>query len=162
MTPPHPDETEAADSRAIGSVTGALIMVAVTVLVAAAMGTFVLDLGDDPAAEAPDATFRYAFSDGGDGFGDANDKIRITYVDGRPLKADSLRVTVDGERVDQVPESWTTEIDTGESIVISDDGTDTNTATVSSIQAGDGVQVIWEGPEGDVVISSVEVPEPDS
>lgn len=160
-TPTH-DETDANDARAVGSVTGALLMVAVTVLVAAALGTFVLDMDGEPTAEAPEATFKYSFADGGDGFGDANDRIRITYTNGRPLAAENVRVVVDGERVDGVPGNWTTEIATGESIVISDDGTDTSTATVSAIQAGDGVQIIWEGADGDVVISSVEVPEPDS
>lgn len=137
---------------------GILILVAVTVVVGAALGTFVLSTDSGEAADVPEPTFTYTFSDGGDGFGDANDRIRITYVEGRPLDAHSIRVVVDGEDVDGVAGNWSAEIGPGESIVITDDATDTSHASVSAIQSGDGILIIWEGPDEDVVISSVEVP----
>ena len=158
MTEPQPDPDRSEDPRAVGSVLGALIMVAVTVLVAATLGAFVLTPGGSGPSNAPDATFEYTFADGGNGYGDSGDRIRITYVDGRPLDATSLRVVVDGERVDGVPGNWTREIGTGESITITDDETDTSHATVSAIQSGDGIIIVWEGPTEDVIISSVEVP----
>lgn len=159
MSQAQPDsEAHDADRRAVGSVVGALLMVAVTVVIAVALGAFVLAPGVGTGTDAPEATFEYSFSDGGDGFGDTNDRIRITYVEGPPLDAESIRVVVDGERVEHVPEYWSTEIGPGESIVITDDGTDADNASVSTIQSGDGILVIWDGPEDDVVISSVEVP----
>lgn len=159
MTRDHPDEqVRTGDRRAVGSVLGTLIMVAVTVLVAAALGVFVLTPGGSGPSNAPEATFEYTFADGGDGFGNSGDQVTITYIEGRPLDASSIRIVIDGEPVAGVMGNWSSEIGTGESISITDDATDTSHATVSAIESGDGILIIWEGNGDEIVISSVEVP----
>ena len=49
------------DKRAVSPVIGVILMVAITVILAAVIGTFVLGLGDSVSENAPQAQFTYDF-----------------------------------------------------------------------------------------------------
>jgi flagellin-like protein len=74
-----------ADEDAVSPVIGVILMVAITVILAAVIGTFVLGLGDQVQNNAPQATFSFDYEgsgsgpytvtathDGGDTFNDEN------------------------------------------------------------------------------------------
>jgi flagellin-like protein len=53
------------DEDAVSPVIGVILMVAITVILAAVIGTFVLGLGDQVQNNAPQATFSFDYQDGG-------------------------------------------------------------------------------------------------
>jgi flagellin-like protein len=55
------------DEDAVSPVIGVILMVAITVILAAVIGTFVLGLGDQVQNNAPQATFSFDYTDQGSG-----------------------------------------------------------------------------------------------
>jgi len=87
MTPRNQSDS---DDRAVSPVIGVILMVAITVILAAVIGTFVLGLGDQLGDTAPQATFTV----------DGNDSsvINVTKTGGQTLDTSDLTLSVDGER----------------------------------------------------------------
>jgi flagellin-like protein len=54
------------DRKAVSPVIGVILMVAITVILAAVIATFVLGLGDSINDTAPQATFQFDYTDGAD------------------------------------------------------------------------------------------------
>jgi flagellin-like protein len=79
-----------ADDRAVSPVIGVILMVAITVILAAVIGTFVLGLGDQLGPTAPQATFTV----------DGNDSsvVNVTKTGGEPLDTSDLTLSIDGTR----------------------------------------------------------------
>ena len=82
-----------ADDRAVSPVIGVILMVAITVILAAVIGTFVLGLGDQLGDTAPQASFTI----------DENgaDNISITKTGGQSIDGADLALSVDGARVNE-------------------------------------------------------------
>jgi flagellin-like protein len=74
-----------ADDDAVSPVIGVILMVAITVILAAVIGTFVLGLGSE-VQETPAAQF--TFNEPADG------EIDVTHDGGDPVEADNLEVVV--------------------------------------------------------------------
>ncbi|CDK40294.1 uncharacterized protein BN903_83 [Halorubrum sp. AJ67] len=72
-------------------VIGVILMVAITVILAAVIGTFVLGLGDQLGDTAPQASFTIDDN--------STQTINITKTGGQSLDAGDLVLSVDGERV---------------------------------------------------------------
>jgi flagellin-like protein len=53
------------DDAAVSPVIGVILMVAITVILAAVIGTFVLGLGDQVSSNAPQASFTFEFDESG-------------------------------------------------------------------------------------------------
>ena len=117
------------DDKAVSPVIGVILMVAITVILAAVIGTFVLGLGDSISDTSPSASISSDISDG---------NIVFTHQSGQSIETDRLRVSstnnthianggdLDGEK----------DVDEGEE---SDLG--------SSFRAGD--QIVVVGEDGD-------------
>ena len=105
-------------------VIGVILMVAITVILAAVIGTFVLGLGDQLGDTAPQATFTI----------DGNDTttINVTKTGGQSLESADLVLSVDGERVTESIGSDTWE--TGERKQIAKDGGDTWTGGEAEVR----------------------------
>ncbi|WP_299331327.1 type IV pilin N-terminal domain-containing protein [Haloplanus sp.] len=85
------------DDRAVSPVIGVILMVAITVILAAVIGTFVLGLGNQVQDTAPQATFSFDYEgsgpynvtathDGGDTFdSDNSDALNLTDADGNTV-----------------------------------------------------------------------------
>ena len=90
------------EDRAVSPVIGVILMVAITVILAAVIGTFVLGLGDQLGDSAPQASFStdnvVNVSDGGINFD-------IEKTGGQDLTASDLRVTVNGTTTDETVSS---------------------------------------------------------
>ncbi len=93
------------DDRAVSPVIGVILMVAITVILAAVIGTFVLGLGDQVQQTQPRASF--GFDTGttdievyniSDSTTDTQtvDSVTITHESGDTVDSDNLRISVDG------------------------------------------------------------------
>ena len=82
-----------ADDRAVSPVIGVILMVAITVILAAVIGTFVLGLGDQLGDTAPQASF--TIDENG------TENISITKTGGQPIDGADLALSVDGSRVNE-------------------------------------------------------------
>ena len=113
MTTPDPPDRPSALDRGVSPVIGVILMVAVTVVLAAVVGTFVLDLGQTAGQGAPSASLRVtadAATDnltvahtGGDGLADGRTRLTVTNeTDGSDLRfepGDTGEVFSVGDRV---------------------------------------------------------------
>lgn len=123
------------DDRAVSPVIGVILMVAITVILAAVIGTFVLGLGDQVQQTSPNAQFSYDFD------GDGN--VTITHDGGDGIDADRLHVTSSNGSAD-----WSEGGSSADRVTagVSFDSADTD---VSPIPTGDTVRVVWTAPDGD-------------
>ncbi|SDF39707.1 flagellin N-terminal-like domain-containing protein [Halorubrum xinjiangense] len=78
------------DDRAVSPVIGVILMVAITVILAAVIGTFVLGLGDQLGDTAPQASFTIESN--------STSEITVTKTGGQPIEGSNLVVSVDGQR----------------------------------------------------------------
>ena len=79
------------DDDAVSPVIGVILMVAITVILAAVIGTFVLGLGDQVSDSAPQASFNFDFANG--------EEVSITHDGGDSISDSDLSVIVSGVTV---------------------------------------------------------------
>jgi flagellin-like protein len=84
---------ETDDSRAVSPVIGVILMVAITVILAAVIGTFVLGLGDN-IDSAPQASVDFEAGDIG-----GTNVTNVTHRGGDNIPVSDLEIRVDGEEV---------------------------------------------------------------
>jgi len=125
------------DEDAVSPVIGVILMVAITVILAAVIASFVLGLGDQNNP-APTASFDFSADIG-------NESVTVTHSDGDEINSDYLFIR--GQQLSSSGDSWTdwnggTTIDVaaGNSIVV--DLTSTNTEQYE-------IRVVWEDPDSD-------------
>ena len=141
------------DDNAVSPVIGVILMVAITVILAAVIGTFVLGLGDQLQSTSPQTSFDFDFeaeatdaSIVDDGSSDpqlANDDdntndgtLDITHEGGDSVEDTQLSVTDGSTTIDDGGfNSWSGDVSAGstESITVDD---------------GDTVRVVWESSDG--------------
>ena len=85
-----PQNQSNSDDRAVSPVIGVILMVAITVILAAVIGTFVLGLGDQLGDTAPQASFDIENVDG--------DNVTFIKTGGQDIEGGDLVLSVDGER----------------------------------------------------------------
>lgn len=125
---------EGSDERAVSPVIGVIMMVAVTVILAAVVSMLVLGMGSDVDSN-PQATFSFDHD---------GTNATITHEGGDTLDAGNVVIIHDGGETD-----WTStdgEVTAGDS---------------NSVSAGAGttVKVVWEGDNGDTAtLATYEVP----
>ena len=131
-----------ADEDAVSPVIGVILMVAVTVILAAVIASFLLGMGGSVDA-APQASFGFEFDDGGDGtFGSGadGDSVAITHRSGNAIETSRVDLVVAGTRV--TPDDWSGEITAGE--------TETFVENSSVAMASDDeVSVVWSSSSAD-------------
>ncbi len=139
-----------ADNRAVSPVIGVILMVAITVILAAVIGTFVLGLGDS-LEQAPQATL-------GADAGNTN-SVTISHNGGDAMAVDDLRVNIDGSSVDFTASSYTS----GEEFTVGDSATftdgDFGSTPIGSNSGGKvRIRVIHTPSESIVMDTTIEVP----
>ena len=117
------------DERAVSPVIGVILMVAITVILAAVIGAFVIGIGDDQE-QVPQASWDYTFIGDGD--------VEITHEGGDSINAD--RITVNGE-------DWAEGSDEEDSITAGDLFESSET-TLDDIEGGDEVRIVWTSEGG--------------
>jgi flagellin-like protein len=78
------------DERAVSPVIGVILMVAITVILAAVIGTFVLDLGQSAGQTAPQASLSVTLDS-------ANDNVTLSHTGGDALSAQDTRVVIESD-----------------------------------------------------------------
>jgi flagellin-like protein len=151
------------DEDAVSPVIGVILMVAITVILAAVIGTFVLGLGDQVQSSAPNANFQIEYPSSNyepvsDGTSDT-DQIRVTHNGGQDIDVNNLEVQVGSTTVSDVSQSsssdyidsssdgWPTTVTTGSQLLLTEDDSNSNDAT--SFNGGEDVRIIWQSPNGD-------------
>jgi FlaG/FlaF family flagellin (archaellin) len=127
-------------------------MVAITVILAAVIGTFVLGLGDQVQSSAPNANFQFEY--GGDWSSDTG-TLTVVHNGGQDVLTDNLEVQVGTSTVSSgnFTNDWSgsgTTISTGDSANFQEpSGSLSAAASVSDESAGADVRVVWNSPNGD-------------
>ncbi|MFA9516195.1 type IV pilin [Halopenitus sp. H-Gu1] len=127
------------DERAVSPVIGVILMVAITVILAAVIGTFVLGLGNDLQNTQPTASFNFQYEDNGEG---TNDNVTITHAGGDTIdgSSDVVRLTESAGVGFTSGETWTdSSISAGSSHI----------ATLDGDWSGQTVRVNWESANGE-------------
>ncbi|WP_254839870.1 type IV pilin [Natronomonas marina] len=122
------------DDDAVSPVIGVILMVAITVILAAVIGTFVLGLGDQVQSTTPQAQFTFNEPSSGD--------VDITHDGGDPVSADNVEVVDsnnNGPFCDGGSGDWgATEITAGDTCT-----------DVSGLGSSEGtLRVTWESDDG--------------
>jgi flagellin-like protein len=133
-------------NRAVSPVIGVILMVAITVILAAVIGTFVLGLGDQVSQTTPNASFGFDYEAG------TNDTIEIAHNGGDTIPASEVNATVSGALDEN-----------GNSVTFSGDlfsGGDVSAGSAQTLTESDftgtgldlseaTVRVVWASDEGD-------------
>ncbi|REA00142.1 type IV pilin [Haloferax sp. Atlit-6N] len=137
------------DDSAVSPVIGVILMVAITVILAAVIGTFVLGLGDQVGDTAPQASFTFAFTDDVPG-GGTNAQLVVTHESGEGISADRLTVSIDGADVAATGDVYSysstfpTDVAAGSSATI----VKTAPAGTDPAWSGEVVRVVWTSESG--------------
>jgi flagellin-like protein len=129
------------EDRAVSPVIGVILMVAITVILAAVIGTFVLGLGDQVSDNAPQASFSFDFNDDSGFDGGTNDIVNITHEGGETIENSTLSVEGDGTNsltYRSGDSNW------GDDNVVSAG----DRISYGQVNAGETIRVIWTNPNG--------------
>jgi len=111
--------------RGVSPVIGVILMVAITVILAAVIGAFVLGLGDQVSNNAPQASFSFEFD---------TDKqnVTVTHTGGDNIQNSALNITAGA----------------GNSTGFSDETVATGSSAKTNYTADATVRVVWTNPSG--------------
>lgn len=140
------------DEEGVSSVLGVVLMVAVTIVLAAIIGTYVLGIGGDLTDSSPSASFEISSSEN-----NGNATVAIIHGGGDNVDAESLEVTI-GEHTVYTDGSKQTPSD-----ITVDNGWDGRQVTTSdrlniqgnnsAIEAGDLILVVWSGEDSSSILA---------
>ena len=136
------------DDSAVSPVIGVILMVAITVILAAVIGTFVLGLGSN-VQSAPTTQFSVDYQDATSNDG----TITVTHDGGDTIPVNALSVNVAGSTVDWADASSGADssVSSGDQATITtkDSGATASNGEVTTPDSGDEVRVIWAPQGGD-------------
>jgi flagellin-like protein len=132
------------DDKAVSPVIGVILMVAITVILAAVIGTFVLGLGDQVQTTAPQASFTFDYS--ADGTTLTGDSQLFTTAD--DSSSGDLTITHDGG--DSISNSRiTVKDDDGSSVSPWSSELTAGSSQTLDVGGDDIIRVVWKGESGD-------------
>jgi len=143
------------DERAVSPVIGVILMVAITVILAAVIGTFVLGLGDQVRETSPNAQWTWEQSQPSAlSSATGNYQATVTQEGGQNVDPSSLSLTIAS---DNTPTTYDIKSASNWDGTNSNDmivaGTsfeviDTSAGTPVGLDQGDEVTVTWQSPDG--------------
>jgi flagellin-like protein len=137
------------DDDAVSPVIGVILMVAITVILAAVIGTFVLGLGDQVQQTSPTAQFSFDYTEDYDGNGNA--ELYVTHDGGDGIEEARLSFAgdVSDSSVANVCESGSWQ--TGDAVTAGDDCqiVEANGANNALNTGAESVSVVWNAEDGD-------------
>jgi flagellin-like protein len=134
------------DSRAVSPVIGVILMVAITVILAAVIGTFVLGLGDQ-VESAPQASFDFDYDDTG------SSELTIRHRGGDSIDPSNVEIRVDGQDVaDSGGASYSTSLTSFSSFSAG------NEVVVTGVSSGQNVDIVFSSGDRQDIIGSFTVP----
>ena len=148
----------ASDRRAISPAVGVVLLVAIAVLLAAALGGVLLGLGDTLDAPAPQASFSFEYHADGAGNGGNGAYVNVTHEAGDIGDGSNVYV-VDGDgNAIAWRDVWTggPTVSSGEYAHI--DGVGSDDALNRICEAGQTYRVVYRGGGSDAVLEAFTVP----
>ncbi|MFC6975665.1 type IV pilin N-terminal domain-containing protein [Halomicroarcula sp. GCM10025709] len=137
------------DDDAVSPVIGVILMVAITVILAAVIASFVLGLGDQTQSATPQASFSFEYDESGISGTSGEGVLSVTHDGGDTIPADELYIRGSDYTTVSSPPSGT----------MSSNGQFAGNVSVSEVSAGNGVEVavqnsyeirvVYESAEGD-------------
>ena len=156
------------DDSAVSPVIGVILMVAITVILAAVIATFVLGLGEQVSDTTPNANFEGEWADNSSftegtpsnaTYGVENSTVlEITHTSGPTLESGTLSIVSDGNvsintTASQAIDPDEQDISAGDTLIIQ--GLDN-----TPLDEGDEVRLRWESDGGDsAILRTFEAPE---
>jgi flagellin-like protein len=143
------------DDDAVSPVIGVILMVAITVILAAVIATFVLGLGDQITTTSPQASFSFDW----DGSSGGTGELDITHSGGDTITSSDLYIrgstgtgsaTLGGNWHEyQSGGSSDSEITAGNRITVGDGNGAEDAADSDEVGSDGEVDVVWERQDGD-------------
>ena len=147
------------DDDAVSPVIGVILMVAITVILAAVIATFVLGLGDSLSNTAPQASFSFEYDSTGTA-SDADQSIdddespdagvlTVTHDGGDQIEAAELSISASpGGTADDSGDFFSTEVSAGSSTSVYVDS-DATVRVIYSAESGGSSATLgrWDGPD---------------
>jgi len=135
-----------ADDSAVSPVIGVILMVAITVILAAVIGSFVLNLGGSLQDTAPQASFSFDYTANGG----TDDYVAVTHESGDTIDAAQLNVTSSVALSASPSPSWSDTVGAG----------DTANYSYTGSWNGETIRVVWESEnaENSATLSSSTAP----
>ncbi|MFB6201173.1 MAG: type IV pilin [Halorhabdus sp.] len=134
------------EDRGVSPVIGVILMVAITVILAAVIATFVLGLGEQISSTAPQASFDYSLSNTSTGT-----NLTVTHTGGDTLDPD--RLSISAPTAESFSSSVSADSDNNGILTWKEKGyTDVKAGTsavVHNVTSGDTVQIIWTSSDGE-------------
>ncbi|MWG36244.1 type IV pilin [Halomarina oriensis] len=127
-----------ADDRAVSPVIGVILMVAITVILAAVIASLTLGLGDS-AQTAPTAKFDF---DQGAASGSGDADVTVTHASGASIDADRITVTYSGASPADQDGTAFSGADADNPISAGD------SLTLSDVSENEQIKVIWTSEDG--------------
>jgi flagellin-like protein len=122
------------DDRGVSPVIGVILMVAITVILAAVIAAFVLGLGDTNST-APNVNFDFDYDE-------ANGELDITVTGGDSFDAERISFNTDGNAT-ATPDFSGSSVTAGATATLGEDGTSGNT-----FASDDEVEIIFTSEDG--------------
>ena len=141
------------EDRAVSPVIGVILMVAITVILAAVIGTFVLGLGDQVQTTAPNAQFSFDYDSGTS----PDPSLQVTHDGGDGIDGSELYILGDVEAHDSSGE-WSASgsmVRAGQSITVNQDETsgfswaDSVTISDGHVEDDTEVRVVWQDSDSE-------------
>ena len=120
------------EERAVSPVIGVILMVAITVILAAVIGAFVLGLGGE-TQETPQASLSFTI-------GDDDETVDIEHRGGDTIQTNEVNMTIGGNDVTGNLTD-TDSISTGDTVIVEND---------STVNSGDRVVIIHNPTDGQI------------
>jgi flagellin-like protein len=149
------------DGRAISPVVGAVLMVAIVVVLAGVFGGIVIGFQDELREPAPSGGFDHEYVASGAGNTDDRPFVTITHEGGPTVDADDIVIQDDSGNTVTWSDVWTggSEVRAGEYVHI--DGFGSDSALDPVCDAGQEYRVIVRNDEGEtLLVDEYEVPAP--
>jgi len=147
------------DDDAVSPVIGVILMVAITVILAAVIGTFVLGLGDQVQSTSPQASFTFDYEENAEDVDTSNgvesDVVTITHDGGDAVEDSRLTGAVDGAINKETTNDATWDPNSDSDDMFGDAGDDVSAGSQYEI---DGSEKQWSnGTDFDVDLSEATV-----
>ncbi|WP_225335436.1 type IV pilin [Halomicrobium urmianum] len=136
---------------AVSPVIGVILMVAITVILAAVIASFVLNLGDQAQQSTPTASFEFEYNPSGNG---DQGVVTITHASGDSIDKEKIDVTSDAVTITDNSGGWSaSSISAGDTYEATPDSTD-------NFREGDVIRITWTAESGgsSSTLTTFEVP----
>jgi len=130
------------DDDAVSPVIGVILMVAITVILAAVIGAFVLDIGGSQE-KVPQASWDFSFSE-------SDNELTVSHEGGDSVNVERLSFSGTIDNVDSISSSqWADPVDAGDSVILDDGTNGIDVDSSNGVETDDEVQLVWTSSGGD-------------